>query len=371
MEQIRYLRQEEKQNTRQMYEAIFSEDSKSFIDYYYQWKTRDNQILVMEDNKGYEVMIHLNPYTVCINGKKAEIPYIVAVATRPDCRRKGKMQQVMKRALQDLQRVQCPFTFLLPADPAYYYGQDFVFSSQHQKNAVKCQSTMNCQKIAEGSDTEKCSNTEKSLNTEKCPNTVMEWNRIPFEDVKHSQMQQAAEIANAILSEQYNVYVQRDAAYYERLLEETASEHGRVLLIKEKEQFAGILAYGGEEPAEIKEFLLFSQYEERRSEICNHVFGIGSWKEEEMRMMIRIADLQSWDGLLKGEPEVLTALVTDSMVEANNGIWRLEWNSQGGGVTKLADKESVAEAEKIRYMDIAQLTEKLVEKLSIFIQEWV
>lgn len=355
MEQIRYLKQEEKQNTRQMYEAIFPEDSKSFIDYYYQWKTRDNQILVMEDNADYEVMMHFNPYMVSINGKKAKIPYIVAVATRPDCRRQGKMQQVMKRVLQDLQRTQCPFTFLLPANPAYYYGQDFVFSSENQKKTVKCSGV------------------------------AAEWESIPLENTNYSQVQQAAELANAILAEQYDVYVQRDADYYERLLEEVASEQGKIFMIKENEQFVGILAYGGEEKAEIKEFLLFLQYEARRSEICDRIFGIEGWKEEEMRMMIRITDLQSWDGILKGEPEVLIAEVTDSMVEANNGIWRMEWNPQGGCVTRLMDAEDdrrkereaetdtepMAGVEKILHMHIAELTKKIVEKMSIFIREWV
>ena len=192
-----------------MYEAVFSEDSKRFIDYYYQWKTRDNQILVLEDNAGYEVMMHLNPYSVRVNGTLKKIPYIVAVATRPDCRRQGKMQQVMKRALQDLQKIHCPFTFLLPADPAYYYGQDFVFSCGNQKKTAKCQCP----------------------DTEKCSDTVMEWNSIPLEGSNPSQIQLAAEIANAILAEQYDVYVQRDAAYYERLLEEVASEHGKVLML--------------------------------------------------------------------------------------------------------------------------------------------
>lgn len=61
-EQIRYLKEQEKCSTRQMYETIFPEDSQAFVDYYYQWKTKDNDIIVMEDKEGYEVMLHLNPF---------------------------------------------------------------------------------------------------------------------------------------------------------------------------------------------------------------------------------------------------------------------------------------------------------------------
>ncbi len=119
METIRYLAPQEKQGTRAMYEEIFPEDSVSFVDYYYEWKTKENKILAMVEDGVTQVMLHLNPYPVWIHGHCREVPYIVAVATRPGCRRKGKMGRVMERALQDLERQQAPFAFLLPADPAY------------------------------------------------------------------------------------------------------------------------------------------------------------------------------------------------------------------------------------------------------------
>lgn len=340
MEQIRYLKKEEKQNTRQMYEAIFTEDTEAFVDYYYQWKTRDNEIVVMEDERGYEVMMHFNPYSFKIHGVKNVIPYIIAVATRPDSRRQGKMQQVMKRALQDMQKSHCPFTFLLPANPDYYYGQGFVFSSKNQKKARKSQ-----QKVAE-------------------------WNSISMESENTKQMQQAVELANAILAKKYDMYVQRDVAYYKRLLAEVASEQGAVLLIEEKGQIIGILAYGKEEQAEIKEFLLLEQYETQKREICNKIFGAAGWREEEMSMMFRITDLQAFQGMLKGESEVLTVAVTDSVVEANNGIWQIEWNAKGGTVRRLPEFKA-AEQQKIQQIDIAELAKKILEKMSIFIREWV
>ena len=47
--QIRYLKQWEKQRTRSMYEMMFPEDSKAFVDYYYQWKIEENEVIVMEE----------------------------------------------------------------------------------------------------------------------------------------------------------------------------------------------------------------------------------------------------------------------------------------------------------------------------------
>lgn len=340
MEQIRYLKKEEKQNTRQMYEAIFTEDTEAFVDYYYHWKIRDNEIIVMEDKRGYEVMIHLNPYSFKVNEAESVIPYIIAVATRPDSRRQGKMQRVMQKVLQDMQKSHCPFTFLLPANPDYYYGQGFVFSSKNQEKVIK--------------------------RREK----IVEWNRVLLKCENTKQMQQVVEIANTILAQKYDVYVQRDIAYYERLLEEVASEQGNVLIIEEKGKIIGILAYGKEEQAEIKEFLLLEQYETQKREICNKIFGVEGWNEEEMSMMFRITDLQAFQGLLKGENEVLTVEVTDSMIETNNGIWELTWNSWGGNVRPLPQAE-VVKQQKIPQMDISELTKKIMEKMSIFIREWV
>ena len=106
---IRYLEQREKQTSRALYEAAFPEDSKEFIDYYYEWKTKDNEVIVMEgagNDRAFHVMIHLNPYELKINGNTREVPYIVAVATDVRYRRQGKMGQVMERALQDMEHNQ-------------------------------------------------------------------------------------------------------------------------------------------------------------------------------------------------------------------------------------------------------------------------
>lgn len=90
METIRYLAPQEKQGTRAMYEEIFPEDSVSFVDYYYEWKTKENKILAMVEDGVTQVMLHLNPYPVWIHGHCREVPYIVAVATRRAAAGKGK-----------------------------------------------------------------------------------------------------------------------------------------------------------------------------------------------------------------------------------------------------------------------------------------
>ena len=53
--------------------------------------------------------------------------YIVAVATRKEIRRQGIMRKMLHRVLNDMAERGEPFTYLIPADKAYYEPFDFVF----------------------------------------------------------------------------------------------------------------------------------------------------------------------------------------------------------------------------------------------------
>ena len=179
MGKIRYLKQQEKQKTRAMYEEIFPEDSKEFVDYYYKWKAGENRILIMEESGMLQVMMHLNPYTLWIHGHLRELPYIVAVATHPDCRRQGKMGQVMKQALQDLARQNAPFTFLLPADSAYYHGQGFVFAP--------CQDNWN---------------SFSSKGSQENFSQEFQW-----QEAREADIPEMVEFSNNILEENYHIFI--------------------------------------------------------------------------------------------------------------------------------------------------------------------
>ena len=67
---IRKLETEEKQDTRKLYEEVFSEDSKSFVDYYYEEKLKDNQIYAVEEDGEIQAMLHLNLYELA--GKRQQ-----------------------------------------------------------------------------------------------------------------------------------------------------------------------------------------------------------------------------------------------------------------------------------------------------------
>ena len=70
-------------------------------------------------------MLHLNPYTLMVNGKEEPSHYIVAVATEEACRKRGYMAALLKTALQDMYQAGEPFTFLMPAAEAIYLPHGF------------------------------------------------------------------------------------------------------------------------------------------------------------------------------------------------------------------------------------------------------
>lgn len=123
--EIRKLETEEKQNTKKLYEEVFSEDSKSFVDYYYEEKLKDNQIYAVEEDGEIQAMLHLNPYELAVNGSKKDVNYIVAVATRESYRKRGYMAGLLKQALNDMYADGETFTFLMPASESIYLPFDF------------------------------------------------------------------------------------------------------------------------------------------------------------------------------------------------------------------------------------------------------
>lgn len=123
----KYLSAKERGRTRALYQAAFPEDTERFVDFYYQYKTRDNQILALEQDGQIVSMLHRNPYTMIMNGYEFLADYIVAVATEKAFRHQGCMRKLLEKALNDMADQGMPFTFLMPASESIYAPFDFVW----------------------------------------------------------------------------------------------------------------------------------------------------------------------------------------------------------------------------------------------------
>lgn len=225
--EIRRLEQQENQDTRQLYETVFSQDSKGFVDYYYAEKTKDNIIYAVIKDKGIRSMLHRNPYTVMVNGAEKRIDYIVAVATQKEYRSRGYMGELIRRALEDMYAEGRLFTFLMPAAEAIYLPYDFRTVYEQQIRYA---------------------GTEEKAMTE----------------ANDDDCRELADFANEQLSKKYQVYAKRDAAYYERLIKEYKSDGGRLLLRKEKGQIKDCRVWVPEKEPEDKAKIMIRIVDVRR-----------------------------------------------------------------------------------------------------------
>lgn len=123
---IRYLDNQEKVLTKNLWREAFPEDSEEFLTYYDQEKMTTNQVLVREED-GIQAMLHLNPYRLLVRDACWNVDYIVAVATKSTMRHRGYMRSLLLRMMQDMRERQMPFCFLMPAAEAIYTPFQFTF----------------------------------------------------------------------------------------------------------------------------------------------------------------------------------------------------------------------------------------------------
>lgn len=209
---IRLLRPGEHGLTKPLYQQVFDEDDQRFVDYYYQEKTKDNQIFAAEDGGRICAMVQLNPFDVMWKGKKERLNYVVAVATLPEYRHQGLMRRLLEKSLKQLEEEKQPFTFLMPASAAIYQPFGFTFI-QNQRRGRLCRRQERAVLRAAGLDPE-----EK----------IVPWPAHP-----------CPERVNAWLEESSGLYTLRSGAYYTRLCREQQAQGGDVFVILEGSEAVG------------------------------------------------------------------------------------------------------------------------------------
>lgn len=205
--QLRKLDSSEHSGTRALWEKVFPEDSKAFLDYYYFIKTRNNQIYVIEEDGAVRSMLQLNPYMLRIGGTQQLCNYIIAVATEEAYRKRGYMGRLLKASMMDMYKLKQPFTFLMPAAEAIYRPYDFRF--------VYAQ-----------------------IQEESCgePGSMS----VSMSDAGLSDAGAMAVFFNAHFAAQYQVCAVRDDQYYQTMLFEQQSENGGIKLLKQDGAIAGM-----------------------------------------------------------------------------------------------------------------------------------
>lgn len=360
----------ENQRARKLYEEIFDEDSPAFVDYYFRVKAAENEIFVVENEK-QEILatLHLNPYEMMFCGEKVKTNYIVAVATRADCRHQGMMRSLLQASLQEMYRKEETFTWLMPAAEAIY--RPFGFRFIYEKNKMIVMADV-LQRAETDEDWQIHSNQEVSGD-------------IFCEEAKKEDLAELACFAEKQLSKLAEVYTVHDIAYFEQRMQEAECEGGRLVLIRNENRICGyFLALREQREAweivvenavQKQAFPAVLRWLEAGREKCTLTAFPKIWEqyaksENVPAIMGRIVHLERFVRCLKTKKEQEFKIrLTDSLIPENNGYFLIKTGAGGGTVTKAGNLSEKKE-KMFRSLDIGQLTEELF-RLSVFLNEVV
>lgn len=360
----------ENQRARKLYEEIFDEDSPAFVDYYFRVKAAENEIFVVENEK-QEILatLHLNPYKMMFCGEKAKTNYIVAVATRADCRHQGMMRSLLQASLQEMYRREETFTWLMPAAEAIYRPFGFRFIYEKNKMTV----TADVLQRAETDENWQIHSDQEVSGDIFC------------EEAKKEDLAELACFAEKQLSKLAEVYTVHDIAYFEQRMQEVECEGGSLILIRKEKEICGyFLAL--KKDREAWEIVVEDAVQKKAFPAVLHWFGASEEKctftafpqiweqyaqsENVPAIMGRLVHLERFVCCLKIKKEQEWKIrLTDSLIPENNGYFIIKTGIEGGSLIRV---ENLSEKEKKMFcsMDIGQLTEELF-RLPVFLNEVV
>ena len=333
--EIKRIAGKECRNTRFLWEEVFSEDSQQFTDYYFEYKAENNIGYVLGE-KPYDAMMFRAPYLLQIGKKQKEISYLVGVATRKECRHKGHMTALLMYSLEEMYQEKQPFTFLMPANPAIYepFGFRYIYERDVWTFVENGKQILSVEKKESGNGLYSVT----SLLKQKKDSNIL---------------QQLADFSNEYLRKHYQIYVVRDADYYETQLKESQAQNGDIYVWLKQGKITGFFLYAKEEGE------VFIQ------EVMEAKQGTFPFlkKEEKKKpvIMARIIHLEEMLKLLVSDsPKTVLLEVEDDLLPQNDGVYRLEMTSEGSLVTKLKEARTPDV-----FFSVTELAEKILKNVCL------
>lgn len=276
-----------------LWEEAFPEDSRSFDDYYFEEKLKDNRILALCDNGRVDAMIHLNPYVLQAGGRRWRVDYLVGVATRKNRRHRGYMRRLLIRMMADMHAEKMPFCFLMPADEAIYRPFGFTFIYRQPRPVWK-----DAKKLERRS--------------------LMPWRE---SSGKRRYLEELAGWINVWLENRYQVYAVRDYKYMKRLIKELDSENGSLDVLYDGERMVGLESWWGLEKKEQRllygEASYVEEPEEAKPAIMARIIAVEPF--------VRVIHLKED---VAEEQRTLVMKLEDPLIEANQGVWNWNFNHE-------------------------------------------
>lgn len=313
-----FLAEKEVHSIRPLWEEVFAEDSKAFTDYYFANKAEHNLVMTRKDGEQIVSMLHLAPY---MTGRMESVCYIVGVATKEAYRRQGLMADMMKEALQFMKAEGQPFTFLMPANPAYY--TPFEFTYIYDKPDWKLNEAVLPTRYL---DAAAKYNAEFHL-------AVKGKGSLQIKAAKETDYQAVADFANGMLKQNADCYMLRNANYYRILQKELIAQNGNLFMIEKDGVLKGLLAYINENKKPgVQEVIL-------DAELADWQFVDA--QEYKPAIMARILRPEAMLQSLRCNGTVdLMIEIRDSVLASNNGIYHLYSGEKNRLVCKKRNKDN-------------------------------
>lgn len=382
---VKKLEGEEKQQSRQLWEEIFTEDSEEFLDYYYTEKVKDNQILGSFDKGKLVSMLHLNPYRLCVGQYEIASEYIVAVATKKEYRHQGRMAELLHQAMLEAGKEEIPFVFLMPAKEEIYKPFGFVTVYERKDYCVTKQMLSEAMENFTSSKNGKTSVVIEEIS----------------EQVKSASIRELIKYSQSRLQKHYQVFAKRDRQYYTTLLKEQISQQGSILLARDASarEICGYCFLAKEGEVQLRELVCDAHREieilasiwktygiERELKLFGGEFTDNSLPVDRIFpcIMVRVTDVCKFIELIPLGPKEKQWIqshpmiaIVDSFLKKNQGIYLLKLEKRGEEFFAKAEKQkdSLGRPEELSQsipaFTIEEIVRKSFQKLKIFLNEVV
>ena len=285
-----------------LWRTIFK-DPEAYEVFYFQTIYPKNRVLALEKDDKIAGMIHLNPYDICVNGKKLSMHYIVGVATMEKYRRQGIMRRMLTRCMKDMADQGEVFTYLMPANRLYYEPFDFTIVQYF-----------------------------RTIHT---PGTDAGGSKLSV--LKPEEYERASDFVNAYCHNNFQVYTKFDPEYLKQLQKETESEQGEMLVWKKHDSICGFCCYGcDEETVYVRQIFcddMDAMIREIKAKFSKKQLELTLCAEKEANgasIMVRILRLDLLMNRISAIKEAeLRIQITDSVLESQNGTFRINFSPKG------------------------------------------
>lgn len=303
--EIIYQTIKDKQPVYDMYQKIF-EDPEPFAQYYFEEVYATNQVVLAQEDNKILGMIHLNPYRIRAGENIYTLNYIVAVAVWKEYRRRGIMAAMLNKCLNDMHKQEQPFTYLMPANKAYYEPFQFRFVMDWEETMIDNHDT------------------SYRDNTTDRDHKIVHITAQDYQTIKEFLEQ---------FMEQYKIYTVPDEPYLRRLEKESQSGDGGFFACYEDDRLQGVFAESFEEDEvyirwaySLEPEQMLNQIKQRHKDKKIYITGGNLSKGKKVpKIMARITNLEAWGEILQGKNDfTFRILVKDPYIKDQNGVFQFQ-----------------------------------------------